>query len=399
MDACHARRSTARPRSSVAADDPAARSRRRRRVVVLADAATRFAWPCSFKPAGCDRHGGSRVDTPLAEVQLAEPIGQRLVAVVRVYTDDADEFVALVLSRRGSFEEFSLDAADWAETAPLGRFRLVGRSLYQLGSTPADRIRRPLRPGGSLMWHRSRSFLVAFVAAFFLASAGTAAAYHTRFVADNCNTNLPRPTSYITRDGSSDGRAPSAVRGIPVGGRLLERQRPRRLSERPDEDPATGGEGGDCSGFTFKVWRESLTRATRASISGACCATCMGRTRPRVQVRSRRAERHGVQVCLDQDGRLGEREPHRHDLRDERRWNGSDHRGERRGVRDEHLDADVPRRLELRRCSTYWLELLERDAWRKRSAACRLLAVLLACPVGLLLGLRMRRRRLGARRL
>jgi hypothetical protein len=26
----------------------------------------------------------------------------------------------------------------------------------------------------------------------------------------------------------------------------------------PKEDPATGGEGGDCSGFTFKVWRESL---------------------------------------------------------------------------------------------------------------------------------------------
>ena len=26
----------------------------------------------------------------------------------------------------------------------------------------------------------------------------------------------------------------------------------------PVEDPATGGEGGDCSGFTFKVWREPL---------------------------------------------------------------------------------------------------------------------------------------------
>jgi hypothetical protein len=26
----------------------------------------------------------------------------------------------------------------------------------------------------------------------------------------------------------------------------------------PTTDPSTGGEGGDCSGFTFKVWREPL---------------------------------------------------------------------------------------------------------------------------------------------
>jgi hypothetical protein len=75
--------------------------------------------------------------TTLAEVQLAEPIGQLLVVVVRVYTDDADEFVALVLGTQGVIRRVALDAADWAETAPLGRFRLVGKSLYQLGSTPA----------------------------------------------------------------------------------------------------------------------------------------------------------------------------------------------------------------------------------------------------------------------
>ena len=76
-------------------------------------------------------------ETALAEVQLAELLGQQLVVVVRIYTDDADEFVALVLGADGLIRRFSLDAADWAETAPLGRFRLVGSSLYQLGSTPA----------------------------------------------------------------------------------------------------------------------------------------------------------------------------------------------------------------------------------------------------------------------
>jgi hypothetical protein len=76
-------------------------------------------------------------DTPLAEVQLAEPLGQRLVVVVRVYDDTSDEFAVLVLDRTGVVDRFTLDSADWAETAPLGRFRLVGRSLYRLGSTPS----------------------------------------------------------------------------------------------------------------------------------------------------------------------------------------------------------------------------------------------------------------------
>jgi hypothetical protein len=74
--------------------------------------------------------------TPLAEVQLAEPVGQRLVLVVRMYEDDADEFAVLTLDRKGLVGRFTLDSADWAETAPLSRFRLVGRSLYRLGSTP-----------------------------------------------------------------------------------------------------------------------------------------------------------------------------------------------------------------------------------------------------------------------
>ena len=75
--------------------------------------------------------------TPLAEVQLGEPIGQRLVLVVRVYEDDVDEFAVLTLDRKGLVDRFTLEAADWAETAPLSRFRLVGKSLYRLGSTPA----------------------------------------------------------------------------------------------------------------------------------------------------------------------------------------------------------------------------------------------------------------------
>jgi hypothetical protein len=73
--------------------------------------------------------------TPLAEIQLAEPLGSRVVVVLRVYTDARDEFVALVLSRRGVERQLSILSEGWAETAPLARFRLVGSSLYRLGST------------------------------------------------------------------------------------------------------------------------------------------------------------------------------------------------------------------------------------------------------------------------
>ena len=75
--------------------------------------------------------------TPLGEVQLAEPLGNRVVLVIRPYTETQDEFLVLVLGDRGVERSFSVDSADWAETAPLARFRLAGSSLYQLGSTPS----------------------------------------------------------------------------------------------------------------------------------------------------------------------------------------------------------------------------------------------------------------------
>jgi hypothetical protein len=76
--------------------------------------------------------------TPLGEVQLAEPVGNRLVVVLKTYTDDQADYVALVLDRAGVVRQFSVDAAEWAESAPLARFHLAGSSLYHFGSTPSE---------------------------------------------------------------------------------------------------------------------------------------------------------------------------------------------------------------------------------------------------------------------
>ena len=87
-------------------------------------------------PGGIRRSWRVLSETPLAEVQLAEPVGGGLLIVARVFTDARAEFLALVLDENGLAQRFSLETADWAETAPLSRFRFVGSSLYRLGSTP-----------------------------------------------------------------------------------------------------------------------------------------------------------------------------------------------------------------------------------------------------------------------
>ena len=88
--------------------------------------------------AGVVRSWRIRSTTPLAEIQLAEPVGDRVVAVIRTYTDADAAFDVLVLGSAGLDQHFAVDPADWAETAPLSRFRLVGSSLFHLGSTPTD---------------------------------------------------------------------------------------------------------------------------------------------------------------------------------------------------------------------------------------------------------------------
>jgi len=74
-------------------------------------------------------------ETPLGEVQLAEPHGNGAVVVTHAYTDDRDEFVVIVLGNHGLVQRFSLAAGSWTETAPLARFRLADGALYRFRTT------------------------------------------------------------------------------------------------------------------------------------------------------------------------------------------------------------------------------------------------------------------------
>jgi hypothetical protein len=103
-----------------------------------------------------------------------------------------------------------------------------------------------------------RGLVPSFALAFALAYAGAAAGYHTRFVEDNCNYAAPSPTPYITREGSVTVALRARYEGYQWGGGCWNDNDRDDSPNDPHEDPATGGEGGDCSGFTFKVWREGL---------------------------------------------------------------------------------------------------------------------------------------------
>jgi hypothetical protein len=97
--------------------------------------------------------------------------------------------------------------------------------------------------------------------AFALSAAGTASAYHTNFVGNRCNYSPPTPITHITKDGSINSALRARWEGYQWGGGCWD---DNNVDDSPGDPPGvggTGGEGGDCSGFTFKIWRESMTES------------------------------------------------------------------------------------------------------------------------------------------
>ena len=106
---------------------------------------------------------------------------------------------------------------------------------------------------------------VVTAAAALLIAAGLAQAFHTQFIAQNCNTNNPQPTATFTRSGSTAVALRAQYEGYQWAGGCWNDNNIDDSPGDPTSNPSTGGEGGDCSGFTFKVWRES----TDANDAGA----------------------------------------------------------------------------------------------------------------------------------
>lgn len=79
-----------------------------------------------------------RSSTDLGEIGLAEPFGNGLVLVVRVWTETRAEQQVIRLGARGVESTFAVDRAEWAQALPSSRFRLGqdGR-LYQLRGSPS----------------------------------------------------------------------------------------------------------------------------------------------------------------------------------------------------------------------------------------------------------------------
>jgi hypothetical protein len=98
-------------------------------------------------------------------------------------------------------------------------------------------------------------FCAAFLVALSLAAAKAAFA---TFVSANCNYNAPTWSATMTRDGSITVSLVARYEGYHWGGGCWNDNDVDEGPNEPLQTYSSGGEGGDCSGLTFKVWRESL---------------------------------------------------------------------------------------------------------------------------------------------
>ena len=96
---------------------------------------------------------------------------------------------------------------------------------------------------------RALSMTVAVVAV--LIAVQSARGFHTQFIALNCNTNNPQPTTVFTRHGSTAVAIHARYEGYQWAGGCWNDNNVDDSPNDPTENPNTGGEGGDCSGFTF----------------------------------------------------------------------------------------------------------------------------------------------------
>jgi len=115
-----------------------------------------------------------------------------------------------------------------------------------------------MRTRTHLLLRRRVLLLAALSVVVALAVARAAGAYHTQFVATTCSYQPGSPSTYWRRMDASAYAYAAAREGYQWGGGCWNNNDVDDSPGDPPGDPNTGGEGGDCSGLTFKAWREAL---------------------------------------------------------------------------------------------------------------------------------------------
>ncbi|MDX6368852.1 MAG: hypothetical protein QOG93_354 [Gaiellaceae bacterium] len=100
-----------------------------------------------------------------------------------------------------------------------------------------------------------KAFLLTFGIALVLTAASGAQAYH-RFWA-GCNYDAPTFMTTMTRDAAQDYANAARYEGYQWGGGCWNYDDVDSYPYDAPGDASAHGEGGDCSGLTFKTWRES----------------------------------------------------------------------------------------------------------------------------------------------
>jgi hypothetical protein len=100
-----------------------------------------------------------------------------------------------------------------------------------------------------------KAFVCCLGLGLVLAAANGAQANH-RFWA-RCNYEAPTFTTSMTRDAAQDYANAARYEGYQWGGGCWNYDDVDSYPYDPPADASTHGEGGDCSGLTFKTWRES----------------------------------------------------------------------------------------------------------------------------------------------
>ena len=100
------------------------------------------------------------------------------------------------------------------------------------------------------------TFVGAFLAALVLA--GATGARTSSFQTANCNVATAQPSASLTRDGALNYAYVATEEGYQWGGGCWNNDDIDSSYGDPVGVSWPQGEGGDCSGLTFKTWRESL---------------------------------------------------------------------------------------------------------------------------------------------